>query len=265
MIDTLDTRGRDTTDTGVESREENVRDPEALYLEFDHWEGPLDLLLDLARRQKVDLLQISIGEVVDQYLAFIDDAASIELELAADYLVMAAWLAALKSALLLPKEEQDEPSPEELARRLQLRLQRLAAMRDAAARLMARDRIGRDVFVRHDPEGLRIARRTEWQCDQFALFEAYGRVSVRTAPAMHMVQESQVVTLDDALERLSAILGTRIGWMRLADCLPSSGDPRFRRSALASGFVAALELGRLGRAELKQRHAFEPLRLRWVA
>ena len=126
---------------------------EALYLELDGWEGPLDLLLDLARRQKVDLKTISILALVDQYLAYIERAESLRLELAADYLVMAAWLAYLKSALLLPREEQEDPSPEELALRLQLRLQRLGAMREAAARLMGRDQLGRDVFTRGAPEG----------------------------------------------------------------------------------------------------------------
>jgi segregation and condensation protein A len=128
-------------------------------LELEHWEGPLDLLLDLARRQKVDLRRISILELVDQYIAHIARAEALKLEVAADYLVMAAWLAYLKSALLLPREEQEDPSPEELALRLHLRLQRLAAMRDAAARLMARDRLGRDVFARGAPEGLRVDRR----------------------------------------------------------------------------------------------------------
>jgi len=121
---------------------------EALYLELDGWEGPLDLLLDLARRQKVDLRQISILALVDQYLTYIEQAKALRLELAADYLVMAAWLAYLKSSMLLPKEEQEDPSPEELALRLQLRLQRLGAMREAAARLMGRDRTGRDIFLR---------------------------------------------------------------------------------------------------------------------
>ena len=133
---------------------------EPLVLALDGWEGPLDLLLDLARRQKVDLRGISILRLVDQYLGYIDHAKALRLELAADYLVMAAWLAYLKSALLLPREEQEEPSPEELALRLQLRLQRLGAMREAAARLLARDRLGRDVFRRAAPEGLALDRHT---------------------------------------------------------------------------------------------------------
>ena len=138
---------------------------EALYLELDGWEGPLDLLLDLARRQKVDLRGISILALADQYIGYVERAAALRLELAADYLVMAAWLAYLKSLLLLPKEEQDEPSADELAMRLQLRLQRLGAMREAGARLMARDRVGRDVFVRGAPEGLRVERHAEHRRD----------------------------------------------------------------------------------------------------
>ena len=164
-------------------------DKDALYLELDGWEGPLDLLLDLARRQKVDLREISILALVKQYLDYIEQAEALKLELAADYLVMAAWLAYLKSSMLLPKEEQEDPSPEELALKLQLRLQRLGAMREAAGRLMGGDRIGRDVFLRGRPEGLAIVRKTNWQCDQFALIEAYGRVKARTAPAVHMVRE----------------------------------------------------------------------------
>ena len=237
----------------------------ALYLELDGWEGPLDLLLDLARRQKVDLRAISILSLVDQYLDYIDRAEELRLELAADYLVMAAWLAYLKSAMLLPKEEQDDPSPEELALKLQLRLQRLGAMREAAARLMGGDRIGRDVFLRGTPEGLEIARKNRWHCDQFALIEAYGRVKARTAPAIHMVRERPVMTLESALDRVSNMLGVTLEWMELRDFLPPHAEPRLRRSALASSFVAALELARLGRAELRQDDTFGPLHLRRVS
>lgn len=234
----------------------------ALYLELDGWEGPLDLLLDLARRQKVDLRAISILALVDQYLGYIDRAEALRLELAADYLVMAAWLAYLKSALLLPKEEQEDPSPEELALRLQLRLQRLGAMREAAARLMGRDRLGRDVFRRGAPEGLRTDRLTLWQCDWYGLVEAYGQVKARTAPAIHMVRERPVMTLDSALDRVAAMLGVTLDWMEIRDFLPPHAEPRLRKSALASSFVAALELARMGRAELAQDEAFGPLRLR---
>src|SRR5258706_1673711 len=134
-------------------------DPATLTLDLDGWEGPLDLLLALARNQKVDLREISILDLVDQYLHFVEEAKELKLELAADYLVMAAWLAYLKSGLLLPRDPEQDPSPEELALRLQLRLERLNAMRDAGARLIARDRISRDVFLRGTPEGLRTVRK----------------------------------------------------------------------------------------------------------
>jgi len=241
----------------------------ALYLELDGWEGPLDLLLDLARRQKVDLRRISILELVDQYLTYIERAEALRLELAADYLVMAAWLAYLKSALLLPREEQEDPSPEELALRLQLRLQRLGAMREAAARLMGRDRLGRDVFTRGAPEGLRVDRKNSWQCDWFDLVKAYGDVKQRTDPVVHMVRDRMVMSLESALSRVSAMLGLTLDWMELRDFLPPShegewADPRLRRSALASSFVAVLELARTGKAEIAQEVTFGPLRLKAV-
>ena len=238
------------------------QDDDTLYLAIEGWEGPLDLLLDLARRQKVDLRAISILGLVDQYLDYIERAEALKLELAADYLVMAAWLAYLKSALLLPKEEQEEPSAEELAVQLQIRLARLGAMREAAARLMARDRTGRDVFLRGAPEGLETAWMTRWRCDQFALLEAYGRVRARTAPVVHMVRERPVMTLDSALNRVSAMLGVALDWMDLREFLPPHADAQLRRSALASSFVAALELARLGKAELTQDQVFGPLKLR---
>ena len=243
------------------------RDDTALYLELDGWEGPLDLLLDLARRQKVDLRTISILDLVDQYLGHIARAEAMKLELAADYLVMAAWLAYLKSLLLLPRDPEMQPSPEELALKLQLRLQRLGAMREAGARLMARDRLGRDVFTRGAPEGLRIDRRNRWQCDLFALIHAYGQVNARNRPVVHMVRERPVVTLESALARVSALLGLALDWMDLSAFLPPMdderwADPQLRRSGLASSFVAALELAKQGRAEIAQNETFGPLRLR---
>ena len=244
---------------------EGTADKDALYLDLDGWEGPLDLLLDLARRQKVDLREISILALVEQYLTYIEQAEALKLELAADYLVMAAWLAYLKSAMLLPKEEQEDPSPEELALKLQLRLQRLGAMRDAAGRLMGGDRIGRDVFLRGRPEGLDIVRKTQWQCDQYLLIEAYGRVKARTSPAVHIVRDRPVMTLESALDRVSNMLGVTLEWMELRDFLPPHAEPRLRRSALASSFVAALELARLGKAEIAQEEVFGPMRLRRMA
>jgi segregation and condensation protein A len=239
-----------------------VGSADRLTLDLDGWEGPLDLLLTLARSQKVDLREISILALVEQYLAFIADAKKLRLEIAADYLVMAAWLAYLKSCLLLPKDSEADPSPEELAMRLQLRLQRLAAMREAGARLMARDRMGRDVFPRGAPEGLRVVRHALWQADLYDLIAAYGSVRARTEPAIHMVHRRPVMTLDEALTRLERMLGVQLQWTRIEAFLPETQDGEFRKSALASSFVAALELARRGRLELDQDGAFGPLFVR---
>ena len=239
-----------------------VRDSDTLTLNLDGWEGPLDLLLMLARAQKVDLREISILALVEQYLVFIEDAKALRLEIAADYLVMAAWLAYLKSCLLLPREVEADPSPEELALRLQLRLQRLDAMREAGARLMARDRIGREVFLRGNPEGLQMIRKAAWQDDIYDLMAAYGTVQARGQPVMHMVQRRPVLTLDQAIERMERMLGVRMDWTRLEDFLPDTPDPAYRRSALASSFVASLELARLGKVEIAQEEIFGPLMVR---
>ena len=239
-----------------------VRQSDELTLALDGWEGPLDLLLSLARAQKVDLAQISILDLVEQYLAYLGEARSLKLEIAADYLVMAAWLAYLKSCLLLPKDPQADPSPEEIALRLQMRLLRLDAMREAGARLLGRDRLGRDVFTRGAPEGLRLIRTAAWQARDFDLFAAYGAVQARAAPAMHIVHARAVMTLDEAIERVGRMIGSAIDWTALESFLPATQDPRFRRSALASSFVAMLELARRGRLEFAQEDAFAPIRLK---
>jgi segregation and condensation protein A len=235
---------------------------EELTLNLDGWEGPLDLLLNLARSQKVDLAQISILQLVDQYTDYIASARALKLEIAADYLVMAAWLAYLKSCLLLPKDPEQDPSPEEVALRLQIRLQRLDSMREAGARLLGRDRVGRDVFLRGAPEGLRLVRKSAWQVTPFELFSAYGFVKARTQPAMHVLHMRHVMTLDDAIDRVSRMIGMAIDWMEIEAFLPAGDDPAFRRSALASSFVAALELARRGRLDLRQDEPFAPLQLR---
>jgi len=239
-----------------------VRQSDELTLNLDGWEGPLDLLLSLARVQKVDLAQISILQLVEQYLIYLAEARALKLEIAADYLVMAAWLAYLKSCLLLPKDPTQDPSPEEIALRLQMRLQRLDAMREAGARLLGRDRIGRDVFVRGAPEGLRLIRKAAWQVRDFDLFAAYGVVRARTAPAMHIVHARAVMTLDEALDRLGRMIGQALDWTFLESFLPSTQDPQYRRSALASSFLAILELARLGRLEFQQEDAFTPIKLK---
>ncbi|HVL77920.1 MAG TPA: ScpA family protein [Sphingomicrobium sp.] len=239
-----------------------IRSSDELNLTLDGWEGPLDLLLNLARVQKVDLAQISILDLVDQYIAYLAEARALSLEIAADYLVMAAWLAYLKSCLLLPKDPQAGPSPEEIALRLQMRLQRLDAMREAGARLMARDRLGRDVFLRGCPEGLRLVRKSAWQASPFDLFAAYGAVKARTAPPMHVVHPRSVMTLEEAIERVGRMIGAVIEWTAIEAFLPRTDDPLLRRSALASSFLAALELARRGRLDIDQAEAFAPIRLR---
>lgn len=248
--------------SGDEFDERPVRQSDELTLALDGWEGPLDLLLNLARAQKVDLAQISILQLVEQYLAYLAQARALKLEIAADYLVMAAWLAYLKSCLLLPKDPEQDPSPEEIALRLQMRLQRLDAMREVGARLLGRDRIGRDVFIRGAPEGLRLIRKAAWQVRDFDLFAAYGVVRARTQPAMHVIHARAVMTLEEALDRLGQMIGTAVDWTVLESFLPATQDPQFRKSALASSFLAILELAKRGRLEFVQDEAFAPIKLR---
>ena len=239
-----------------------TNEADELNLSLDGWEGPLDLLLELARSQKVDLAQISILALVEQYLTYLAEARALKLEIAADYLVMAAWLAYLKSCLLLPKDPEAEPSPEELAFRLQTRLRRLDAMREAGARLLGRDRIGRDVFVRGAPEGLRLVRKSAWQVSAFDLFAAYGAIKARTWPPMHVVHPRAVMTLEEAIDRVNHMLGFALDWVSLESFLPQTDDPQFRRSSIASSFLAALELARRGHLQLEQEEAFAPIMIK---
>ena len=249
------------TDDGWVPQQELPR-PDVLTLELDGWEGPLDLLLNLARAQKVDLAKLSILSLVDQYLAFIADAKALRLELAADYLVMAAWLAFLKSGLLLPPDPTADPDPQDLALRLQWRLQRLDAMREAGSRLMARDQLDRESFRRVAPEGLRFQVQARHECSLYELLSAYGGIRARATHSVYAVRRRAVLALDDAIEQLSQLLGVAIDWTELAEFLPTADDEDYRRSALASTFVAALELTRQGRVELSQGEAFGPLLLR---
>ena len=251
-----------SADQFAQDEDSRAARPEMLTVSFDHWEGPLDLLLTLARNQKVDLREISILALTQQYLAFIEGARQLKLELAADYLVMAAWLAYLKSSLLLPRAEQPDPSPEELALRLQLRLQRLHAMRDASARLMARDRIGRDVFRRRRPEGLALVKKAQWQASLYDLIQAYGQIRARTQPVVHTIAVRPVMTLDEAIQRVGALVGAALDWTRLEAFLPAGLEQPKAKSALASSFVAALELARQGRLDIQQDGIFQPIYLR---
>jgi segregation and condensation protein A len=239
-------------------------DPDQLVLQIEGFEGPLDVLLTLARAQKVDITQISILELVEQYLEFVAVAKKLRLELAADYLVMAAWLAYLKSRLLLPKEDTgDEPSAEELAFKLQLRLQRLEAMRDAGASLIARDRMGRDVFARGMPEGLKILKHAQYDTTLYELLRAYAGNRQKHAITEIKIERRPVYALEEALERLSGLIGDQFTWGQLSNFLPDDlKDKGLRKSALASMFAASLELARQGQAELRQMETFGPIYLR---
>jgi segregation and condensation protein A len=238
-------------------------DAPRLALSLDGFEGPLDVLLDLARRQKVDLRRISITALVDQYLAFVEEARARALTVAADHLVMAAWLTLLKSALLLPSDPAEDPAPEDVAARLAHRLARLQAMRDAAAALDARPRLGRDVHARGAPEGLRRVRSGPVDADLADLVAAYGAVLARARPATYAPKRPAAVTIEQALARLQAWLGAAPGWASL-DLLAArlAADPALARSARASALVAALELARQGRLELAQDAPFGPVRVR---
>lgn len=237
--------------------------PATLILQLGSWEGPLDLLLTLARAQKVDLAQISILALVDQYLDFIREAKALSLELAADYLVMAAWLAYLKSLLLLPKDPEAEPDPAEMALKLQFQLQRLEAMRDAGHKLLAQPQLGWDLFRRPNPEGLAEDRRAIYECSYYELLSAYGAITARRTKSVHVVRRRPVMALDEAIERLEQLLGRSLDWTELSRFLPGDlADEAYARSVLASSFVAALELTRQGKATLSQGAAFAPILLK---
>ena len=239
-------------------------DTGGLMIDVEGFEGPLDLLLGLARTQKVDLKKISILALADQYLAFIAAARQMRLELAADYLVMAAWLAYLKSRLILPEPEGDEePTGEELAARLAFQLQRLEAIRAVATRLMARDRLGRDIFSRGMPEGIRILRTTKYEASLYELLKAYADQRVRQSVTSIRIARAPVYRIEEARARLEAVLGQVTDWSRLESFLP----PELRagaltRSAVASTFVAALELCREGAIDLRQLAPFAPILVR---
>jgi segregation and condensation protein A len=248
----------------VPSNRRGGDEPEQLVLELDGYEGPIDLLLALAREQKVDLGKISILALADQYLDFIARQPSLRLEIAADYLVMAAWLAYLKSRLLLPQPpEDDEPSAAELAGELQRRLKLLEAMRTAGSRLMARPRVGQEVFLRGAPEGLSVVVVPRYELELFELLRAYADGRRRTAAAVLVIEPTAFYSMDDALQRLARFLGHVPDWRELAQFLPEEARGEvFRRSALAATFAATLELVRSGRIELRQDRVFGPIYLR---
>ncbi|MCC6006245.1 MAG: segregation/condensation protein A [Rhodobacteraceae bacterium] len=239
---------------------------EALIVDVDGFEGPLDLLLNLSRSQKVDLRRVSVLQLAEQYLAFIDTAKSLRIELAADYLVMAAWLAFLKSRLLLPPDpSEDGPSGEDLAAHLAFQLERLQAMREGAARRMARDRLGREFFARGLPEDVTSRRRVRHVASLLDLMQAYARIRTRDEFRPYAMDREDVLTMEQAMERLRGMMGgAGTGWAMLESFLPEGwrAHPRRRRSAAASTFAASLELARQGLVELRQEETFAPLMLR---
>jgi len=237
---------------------------DALHVDVDGFEGPLDLLLHLARTQKVDLARISVLALVEQYLAFVEKARRLRLELAADYLVMAAWLAYLKSRLLIPKPaKDDEPSGEEMAALLAFRLKRLEAMRDAASRLVNRNRLGRDVFARGAPEEIAVEKRSTFEASLYDLLTAYAAQRQRQAVTTVTIASRAVWSLADARTILTRMIGGIDDWTALDHFLIRYlAAPEERATAVASSFAASLELVREGRLEMRQSEPFAPLYLR---
>jgi segregation and condensation protein A len=235
-----------------------------LVLDLDGFEGPIDVLLTLARDQKVDLTKIKIVPLVDQYLAFISQARKLKLEIAADYLVMAAWLAYLKSRLLLPEPPEDEPSGEEMAANLAWQLQRLEAMQAAGVTLFARPRLGWDVFRRGMPEVIAADKKPRYEATLYDLLKAYADQKRRVdSVQMLRIAPTALYSVEDALERLEARLGKMPDWEVLVSFLPEDlRDPVVVRSATAATFAASLELAKQGRLLLRQLEAFGPIYLK---
>jgi len=239
-------------------------DGEILYVELGAYEGPLDLLLDLARRQKVDLSRISVLALAEQYLGFIETIREKRIEVAADYLVMAAWLAYLKSRLMVPQTiNDDEPSGEMLAAMLQFRLKRLEAMREATSRLLSRARLNRDVFARGAPEPVAIARRALWDADLYGLLKAYASQRERGLPRDYQPVHRTVWSLQEARAILQRLIGDSMEWVPLERYLSGYvGTAAERVTALASTFASSLELVRQGQVEIQQSLPFGPLMVR---
>jgi len=243
---------------------ELASDERALIVDVEGFEGPLDLLLMLARHQKVDLAKISILALADQYLAFIEEARRVRLELAADYLVMAAWLAYLKSRLLLPEKDSElGPSAEDMATALALRLRRLEAIRNAAEALIGRPQLGRDVFGRGAPEPIADIKRPEWTATLYDLLSAYAAQRQKNALAHVRFAPRQVWSLAEARQALERLIGQSHDWSRLDHYLLSYVvEPAMRATAMASSFATVLEMVREGALDVQQTGAFAPIYLR---
>ncbi|NRB16770.1 MAG: segregation/condensation protein A [Rhodobacteraceae bacterium] len=238
---------------------------EALIVDVDGFEGPLDVLLGLSRSQKVDLRKISVLELARQYLSFVERAKALRIELAADYLVMAAWLAFLKSRLLLPPEPGEEgPSGEELAAHLAFQLERLQAMRDAAAQLMAQDQLGRDFFARGQAEDITRIKMVTYSATLLDLMQGYARIRTRDDFRPFVIDRDSVFTMEEALERMRGLIGFTGSWTDMLSYLPDGwhSDPVRRRSATAATFAAALQLVKEGKLELRQSEIYAPIQMR---
>ena len=238
---------------------------ETLIVDVDGFEGPLDLLLTMSRTQKVDLRKISVLDLAVQYLSFMANAKNLRIELAADYLVMAAWLAFLKSRLLLPPDpSQSEPSGDELAAHLAFQLERLQAMRDSAAILMARDRLGRDRFGRAITEDVMRRKTVNYTANLLDLMQGYARIRTKDDFRPFIMDRESVFTMEQALERMRGLIGYSGHWTDIVSYLPDgwSDDPKKYRSATASTFAAALELAKEGKIEIRQEDIFLPIQIR---
>lgn len=257
-------------DLSFEAAEDAAEEGEALILDIDGFEGPLHLLLELARMQKVDLARISILELAEQYITFIKSARDLRIELKADYLVMASWLAYLKSRLILSKTENEDPMPEaeEMAAHLAFRLQRLEAMRRAAQGFFKLKITGENIFVRGAPEGLRSRTSPLYQAELFDMIKAYGEARSQATIRNIKLKKPLVLALDEARQRLERALGMNLEWMSMDDLLPHSDEfatPLPPRSIKASSLLAGLELAKEGKLELKQTKAYAPIYLRRVS
>ena len=253
-------------DDGFETLEPVGHTGEQLVLDLEGFEGPIDALLALARQKTVDLIHISILKLADQYISFIEQARALRLEIAADYLVMAAWLAYLKSRLLLPAEdEDDEISGAELAEALAFQLRRLESMQQAGAKVMALPRLGMDIFARGNPEGVEVIRTPVYELSLYDLLKSYGSQQHRGTPPPLEILATELFSVDDALERLGRLLGAMPDWQTLMEFLPEGlKNTMVYRSAVAATFTASLELARDGQVELRQSGTFSPIFMRPV-
>lgn len=239
---------------------QDADETQALILDIDGWEGPLHLLLALARKNKVDLAKISILELADQYLSFIHEARKSRLDVAADYLVMAAWLAYLKSRLLLPKPRplDDEPEPEDLAQALAFRLLRLEAMRTAAKSLYRGQLKGRDVFTAGNPEGVRAITTPHYQAQLFDLMKAYGEAREREVFSTYSPPKPKVYSLEEARERFKGLVAKLAQWQSFDTLLPEDSVMP-KASVQASSLLAALELAKEGDLKVRQDETYGPI------